>query len=66
MKTRYKWAAINKRILRGIAMILRDTYKVNNASPRVKSKTTKGATHKVRASGLGGWTRKMNRARAMA
>jgi len=64
MKEKYRWAAVNQKILRAIASILRDVRKVNLQGQRIIRKTKAGATHKVRASGLGGWTRKMNRARA--
>jgi hypothetical protein len=64
MKTKYKWAWLNKQLLRNIARLLHTSRVANMSDSRIIGKTKVGATHKVRASGLGGWTRKMNRARA--
>lgn len=64
MASKYKWAKQNKAWLKNIISLLHSVY-LSNRAPAVTSRATaKGATHKVRASGLGGWTRKMNRAAA--
>jgi len=59
-----RWTKLNRHIFTQVIRFLRKAYVINQTGKWPIGKTKAGATHKVRASGLGGWTRKMNRARA--